>query len=101
MQIIRESGLLIQSSPTALIMGDKGYRGKLGIVVPASKKAKVSREVQQLEDKKQRGHNSSDRGVGRHLALGAVLRLRHASCVCIDQCYPAHSSSASSRASQR
>ena len=37
-------------------MGDKGYRGQLGIVVPASKKAKVSREVQQLEDEKQRGH---------------------------------------------
>ena len=55
MRIIRESGLLNQSSPTALIMGDKGYRGKLSIVVPASKKAKVSREVQQLEDEKQRG----------------------------------------------
>ena len=40
MHIIRQSGLLDQSSPTALIMGDKGYKGKLGIVVPASKKAK-------------------------------------------------------------
>ena len=38
------------------IMGDKGYRGKLGIVVPASKKAKVSREIKELEDEKQRGH---------------------------------------------
>lgn len=56
MRIIRESGLLDQSSPTALLMGDKGYRGKLGIVVPASKKAKVSREVRDLEDEKQRGH---------------------------------------------
>ena len=56
MRIIRESGLLNQSSPAALIMGDKGYRGKLGIVVPASKKAKVSREVKELEDEKQRGH---------------------------------------------
>lgn len=56
MRIIRESGLLDQSSSAALIMGDKGYRGQLGIVVPASKKAKVSREVQQLEDEKQRGH---------------------------------------------
>ena len=56
MRIIRESGLLTQSSPTALIMGDKGYRGKLGIVVPASKRAKVSKEVQLLEDEKQRGH---------------------------------------------
>ena len=56
MRIIRESGLLDQSSPTALIMGDKGYRGKLGIVVPASKKAKVSKEVSNLEDEKQRGH---------------------------------------------
>ena len=56
MRIIRESGLLEQSSPTALIMGDKGYQGKLGIVIPASKKAKVSKEVQQLEDEKQRNH---------------------------------------------
>ena len=56
MRMIRESGLLDQLSSTALIMGDKGYRGQLGIVVPASKKAKVSREVKQLEDKKQRGH---------------------------------------------
>jgi hypothetical protein len=56
MRIIRESGLLNQSSPTALIMGDKGYRGQLGIVVPASKKAKVSKEVKELEDEKQRGH---------------------------------------------
>ena len=37
-------------------MGDEGYRGKLGIVVPATKRAKVSKEVQQLEDEKQRGH---------------------------------------------
>ena len=56
MRIIRESGLLGQSSPTALIVGDKGYRGKPGILVPASKKAKVSKEVKQLEDEKQRGH---------------------------------------------
>ena len=55
-RIIRESGLLNQSSPTALIMRDKGYRGRLGVVVPASKRAKVSKEVQQLEDEKQRGH---------------------------------------------
>ncbi len=40
MRIIRESGLLDQSSPTALIMGDKGYQGKLGIVVPAAKRAR-------------------------------------------------------------
>lgn len=37
-------------------MGDKGYRGMLGIVVPASKKAKVSRKVGNLEEEKQRGH---------------------------------------------
>ena len=56
MRIIRESGLLKQSSPTALIMGDKDDRGQLGIVVPASKQAKVSREVKELEDEKQMGH---------------------------------------------
>ena len=37
-------------------MGDRGYKGKLGIVVPASKKVKVSKEVQQLENERQRGH---------------------------------------------
>ena len=56
MRIIRESGLLNQSSPTARIMGDKGYRGQLGMVVPVSKRRKVSREVRDLEDEKQRGH---------------------------------------------
>jgi hypothetical protein len=56
MRIIRESGLLKQQSDTSQIMGDKGYRGKLGIVVPASKKAKVAKEVQQLEEEKRRGH---------------------------------------------
>lgn len=61
MRIIRDSGLLKQSSPTALIMGDKGSRGELGIVVPASKKAKVSREVRNLEEEKQRGHYYSTR----------------------------------------
>ena len=50
MRIIRESGLLDQASDDAQIMGDRGYKGKLGIVVPASKKAKVSKEVQQLEN---------------------------------------------------
>ena len=55
MRIIRESGLLNQSSSNALVKGYKGCRGKMGIVVPASKKAKVSMEVQQLEDEKQRG----------------------------------------------
>ena len=56
MHIIHRSDLLDQSSPSALIMGDKGYQGKLSIVVPASKRAKVSKEVQQLEAEKQRGH---------------------------------------------
>ena len=37
-------------------MGDMGYREKLGVGAPASKKAKVSKEVKQLEDEKQRGH---------------------------------------------
>ena len=56
MRIIRESGLLDQSSPSALIMGDKGYKGQLGIIVPACKRAKVCIEVRQLEEEKQRGH---------------------------------------------
>ena len=56
MHIIRRSGLLDQSSPTALIMGDKGYQGKLGIVVPARKNSKVSREVAALQEEKQKGH---------------------------------------------
>ncbi len=85
-------------------MGDRGYRGQLGIVVPASKKAKVSKEVQQLEDEKQRGHElqaeraaiecmnervkewavvsgvwNGQEGVGR------LLRLGDARSVCADQ----------------
>ena len=112
MHIIRQSGLLDQSSPTALIMGDKGYKGKLGIVVPASKKAKVSREVEQLEDEKKRGHElqheraaieninpacktvgCGDGGVDGHAGPAPILRSSDARCVCTGQCYPTHSSS--------
>ena len=56
MRIIRESGLLEQASDDAQMMGNRGYKGKLGIVVPAAKKAKVSKEVQQLENESRRGY---------------------------------------------
>ena len=56
MRIIRESGLLQQSSPTALIMSDKGYQGQLGIVVPARKRKRLHREVENLVDERQRCH---------------------------------------------
>ena len=49
MRIIRESGLLDLSLLSALIMGDKTYRGKLGVVVSASKRTKVSKKVKELE----------------------------------------------------
>ena len=79
MRIIRESGLLNQSSSTAQIMGDRGYRGRLGIVVPASKKAKVGKEVQQLEDEKQRGHElqterAAIENINRRVKEWAVVR---------------------------
>ena len=95
MRIIRESGLLKQQSDTSQIMGDKGYKGKLGIVVPASKRAKVSREVQQLEEEKQRGHElQSERAaienvnqrvkqwaVANEVWTGVGLRLRSSICL--------------------
>ena len=56
MRIIR-MGLLGQASNDAQIMGDRGHRGKLGIVVSASKKAKLSKEVQQLEKERQQGYD--------------------------------------------
>ena len=99
-------------------MGDKGYRGQLGIVVPASKKAKVSREVQQLEDEKQRGHElQAERAaiecMNKRVKEWAVVRtawkgrrdpveffgLGAAGCVRVDQCYPLRSSFVDSRSS--
>ena len=119
MRIFRESGLLNQSSDTALIMGDKGYKGKLGIVIPASQKANVSKEVKQLEDEKQRNHEleterAAIENINQRVKQWAVARevwegIRRpelffdpsdARCVCVDECYPAISSSASSRACQ-
>ena len=79
MRIIRESGLLDQSSPTALIMGDKGYQGKLGIVVPARENRKMSEEVAALEEEKQKGHElqherAAVEHISQHVKQWAVAR---------------------------
>ena len=56
MRIIRESDLLQHQSETSRIVGDRGYRGKLGIVHPLTKRKKVSRELQALQDEKASDH---------------------------------------------
>jgi hypothetical protein len=56
MRIIRESGLLDQASSSALIIGDKGYDGPLGIITPLKKNRKRSKEAAQLEDERVRRH---------------------------------------------
>ena len=50
------SGLLQQQSETSRIVGDKGYRGRLGIVHPLSKRTKRSRELEALQDEKSTDH---------------------------------------------
>jgi hypothetical protein len=56
MRIIRESGLLEQASSSALLLGDAGYIGQLGIVTPQRKSSKRSREQEMLEEERARGH---------------------------------------------
>jgi hypothetical protein len=56
MRIIRESGTLQQASASSLILGDKGYVGRLGIVTPQRKSRKRSRELLALEEEKDKRH---------------------------------------------
>lgn len=56
MRIIRESGLLDQASPSAQIIGDRGYTGQLGIITPVHNRNERSREAAALEDEKVRDH---------------------------------------------
>jgi len=79
MRIIRESGLLQQQSETSRIVGDRGYRGKLGIVHPLTKKRKLSRELQSLQDTRSTDHElESERAaienINARLKQWAVVR---------------------------
>lgn len=56
MRLVRESGALEQINDETHVIGDKGYIGQLGIVTPARRKRKPSREVQQLQDETTRKH---------------------------------------------
>ena len=56
MAILRQSGLLNQAGPTAKIVGDKGYIGKLGVVTPARRAKKSNSELASLEDESTRRH---------------------------------------------
>lgn len=56
MRLVRESGILDQMNKETRAIGDKGYIGKLGIITPARKKRKVSREVALLQDDRVRKH---------------------------------------------
>jgi len=56
MRLVRESGILDQMNDETKAIGDKGYVGQLGIITPAKKKRKVSREVAVLQDERERTH---------------------------------------------
>lgn len=56
MRLVRESGILEQMNDQTRAIGDKGYIGKLRIITPARKKRKVSKEVQLLQEEKERTH---------------------------------------------
>lgn len=56
MKLVRQSGILQQMNNETKAIGDKGYIGQLGIITPARKKRKVSREVAMLQDEKSRIH---------------------------------------------
>jgi DDE superfamily endonuclease len=55
-RILRESGLLNQTSDTARIIADRGYQGNLGVITPARRKGKRNRELAQLEDERTKRH---------------------------------------------
>ena len=56
MKLVRQSGILKQMNSDTKAIGDKGYIGQLGIITPARKKRKVSREIAMLQDEKERRH---------------------------------------------
>lgn len=56
MRLVRQSGILQQMNDQTKAIGDKGYLGRLGIIVPKKKRRKVSREVALLQEEKERTH---------------------------------------------
>lgn len=56
MKLVRQSGVLKQMNEHTKAIGDKAYIGKLGIITPARKKRKISKEVEKLQDEKARKH---------------------------------------------
>jgi len=56
MTLLRQSGFLKQSNVDTRIIGDIGYKGKLGIIHPASRKRKPNRELLMLEDESTKSH---------------------------------------------
>jgi hypothetical protein len=56
MNLVRRSGILDQMNDTTKAIGDKGYIGRLGIITPARKNMRVSREASLLESERERRH---------------------------------------------
>jgi hypothetical protein len=56
MKLVRHSGVLHQMNAETKAIGDKGYIGKLGIITPARKKQKISREAAALQSERERAH---------------------------------------------
>jgi hypothetical protein len=56
MKLLRQSGLLKQANDDTRIIGDIGYKGKLGVIHPASRKGKPNKELLKLEDESTKRH---------------------------------------------
>jgi hypothetical protein len=82
MYVIRHSGLLQQQSEDAKIIGDKGYKGKLGIIHPRVKKRKANQELAGLEDERVRRHEleserSAIENINARLKQWAIITAVH------------------------
>jgi hypothetical protein len=55
-RILRESGLLEQSDGASVIIGDRGYTGKLGVITPARRAKRKNLELARLEDERTKRH---------------------------------------------
>ena len=56
MTLLRQSGLLKQADDDTRIIGDIGYKGELGVIVPSKRKRKANPELLRLESESTKRH---------------------------------------------
>ena len=60
--VLLHSGLLEQANQDRRIIGDMGYRGPYGVIIPASRKRRRSTELQRLEEERPNVMSSRQKG---------------------------------------